>query len=99
MKGKVGQALSLILQMTHLRRCCHSIFHVYLHCRILTQIPEWPTEFIKGRSALANPDEPVPIPKYAQDTMDLEAEVRLAARKQLQDCLLSLIPYDHHSSV
>lgn len=41
------------------------------------QIPEWPTEFIKGRSALANPDEPVPIPKYAQDTMDLEAEVCL----------------------
>lgn len=43
----------------------------------LSQIPEWPTEFIKGRSALANPDEPVPIPKYAQDTMDLEAEVRI----------------------
>jgi 2-keto-4-pentenoate hydratase/2-oxohepta-3-ene-1,7-dioic acid hydratase in catechol pathway len=41
------------------------------------KIPEWPTLFVKGRSALANPDEPVPIPKCAQDnTMDLEAEVR-----------------------
>jgi len=40
------------------------------------KIPEWPTLFVKGRSALANPDEPVPIPKCAQDnTMDLEAEL------------------------
>ena len=41
------------------------------------QALKWPTQFIKGRSSLANPNEPVLVPKCAQDeSMDLEAEVR-----------------------
>lgn len=41
------------------------------------QALKWPTQFIKGRSSLANPDEPVLVPKCAQDeSMDLEAEVK-----------------------
>ena len=39
------------------------------------QIPEWPTLFIKGRSALANPEDAIEVFRDAQDTMDLEGEV------------------------
>ena len=42
------------------------------------QIPEWPTLFIKGRSALANPEDAIEVFRDAQDTMDLEGEVSMS---------------------
>jgi len=50
------------------------------------KIPQWPTEFIKGRSSLADPEVATPIPKEAQDnTMDLEAELVVVIGKTGKD--------------